>query len=60
MIVKSALKATIEEVAEAYEVDDRGFIEDLFDRLVQDFGEEIYDDEEEEGTEDNGPGFLGD
>lgn len=58
MIAKSALRATIDEVMEEYEVEDRAFAEGLFDRLVQDFGEEIYDDEDEE-DEDSEPEILG-
>jgi hypothetical protein len=59
MIAKSALRTTLDEVMEEYEIEDRAFAEGLFDRLVQDFGEEIYDDEDEE-EEDDEPELLGD
>lgn len=59
MIAKTALRESINEVAEEHEIDDKDFIDDLFDRLVQDFGEEIYDDEDEDEEED-GHGLLGD
>lgn len=53
MILKSALKATIAEVMEEHEVEDTDLANDLLDRLVQDFGEEVYDDEEESEEEES-------
>lgn len=58
MIAKSELRTTINSVMEEYEIEDKDFQEGLFDRLVQDFGEEIYDDEDEEDESDE-PTFLG-
>ncbi len=52
MIVKSALRATINEKLEEHEVEDTALAEDLLDALVQDFGEEIFDDEDEEAEPD--------
>jgi hypothetical protein len=52
MILKSALKSTIDEVLEEHEVEDDGLASDLLDRLVQDFGDEVHDDDDD-------PGFLG-
>lgn len=56
MIAKTALRETIAEVLENNEIDNRAFADDLLDRLVQDFGEEIYDDEDEEDEEEEALG----
>ncbi len=48
MIIKSALRTTINEKLEEHEVEDAALAEDLVDALVQDFGDEIYDDEDSE------------
>lgn len=46
MIVKSALRTTINEKLEEHEVEDTALADGLLDALVQDFGDEIYDDED--------------
>lgn len=56
MILKSAIRATIAEVLEDHEIDEKDLKEDLVDRIAQDFGDEIMDDEDEAA----GPAFLGD
>jgi hypothetical protein len=56
MIVKSALRSTINEKLEEHEVEDGALAEELLDALVQDFGDDIYDDEDED---EDGPTSLG-
>jgi hypothetical protein len=56
MIVKSALKKSIDEKCEEHEIEDQAFADDLLDTLVRDFGEEIYDDDDEDQ---DGPLALG-
>lgn len=59
MILKSALQATIAEVLEENSVDSAVLADDLLDRLIQDFGEEIYDDDEDEDDEEEEGDLLG-
>jgi hypothetical protein len=54
MILKSALRATITEKMEEHEIDGRDFADDLVDALMQDFADNIHDDDDGE------PDFLGD
>lgn len=59
MILKSLLKKAINEVLEEEEVDGRRALsESLVDRLTQEFGDEIFDDDEEE-AESEEPSVLG-
>lgn len=57
MIVKSALRDTINEKIEEHEIENGAFAEDLLETLVRDFGEDIYDDDDEDA---DGPAALGD
>lgn len=51
MVNKNALKQSIKEVLDEHEIEDGSLREDLVDRLVQDFADEIYDDDDEEAVE---------
>lgn len=51
MIARSELEEVVCEMLDAYEVDADGLAEDLIERLLQDFPESIYDDFEEDETE---------
>ena len=53
MIVKSALKEIVNEVLEQHDISDRDVAADLLDRLIVDFGDEIFDDEEESEEEED-------
>ena len=50
MILKSGVRNTINSVLEEYDIVERGLAEELLDRLVQEFGDELYDDDEESGS----------
>jgi hypothetical protein len=57
MIHKSALRTVITEKLEEYEIDDRDLVEDLLETIAQEFGDDVYDDDDEdyedyEGDED--------
>lgn len=46
MVNKSMLRSTIAEVLQEHETEDGALVEDLVDRLSQDFADEVYDDED--------------
>jgi hypothetical protein len=60
MIDKSALRATLKDKLDEHEIEGNDLLEDLMDGLVQDFGDDIYDDEDESDEEDETPSLLGD
>jgi DNA-binding ferritin-like protein (Dps family) len=51
MILKSALRTTINDKLEEHEVEDRALADELLDAVVQEFCDDVFDDEDEDGED---------